>query len=969
RLAAAVPPGAGAGAARPAYNSGGAVTTWQDGSLYLTGADGSPFYARDLLGSGSLLEVRRASDGQRYWHEWDAGPSGLYGDPLARGTRTFGVESDGATWSDHAHGTIRDVLVREGRTTLNKGLVRGERQEDGSWRWYRYNPDGRLMAQGIRTRDLRALTDLTPAGNPGPAPYAQRQYRSVNSFKHALHYREHSLVPDGTGGNQVDHTYKEISTQAKDVGRLEPVTGGHTLKITRWAEQRPPQFLWQDPDAISNAAYRQIARFFGSKWGQVDFAQPGATFADSRYQVYRWKEKAGVHHRTAPNVARGVRVMTPDGSFADFTGDGHFVRGEMKLENGHTVKIGAAAAGGWQSLQGNLPTGAPRTLTWTESGTTPALTGERHLLGGGPAWIDTIQPGGPLTPKIIVRHTDPNGNVVSYLGTHQPTYTPTAATPFTPTGTETTITRNTMGEIVARTDAFPAPTAPATTAPATTAPATVAVTGSGTPTRGTSWTWSDGTNVGTRISSRNHQWTGSWDDSYRDYQRVGGVQTRIRDMRSLKKGSGLFAWRDPATSTWQSQLRNADGVPTGVPAQRQWRSADGRTWQPDIPTGTAMTDWRDLDAAGDVVREQAGGRVREYTTPRPTHRPGGYGSWREYDQGDVFRERTETAPGSGVFRESEKFHKQWRETDAGGRLLRYRTLSGNVWERGPLGRLRLLPGTPRTLVGREFEYRGTLNQFRGYDRMWRESNRLQYTATDGLAGTFVSRSRVMFQKAAIEYGIEFGIDSVARLLATTGVNRAQVSGLDFARVFTAAAITALVKTANSVLHDVQGTPLKSWKDGLANVDGGKHYTRNPYNHDKHWDNEWAGPENPPRWRGTVYDYVQGTLMIGMLASFVATSSTSAIYGIPKDFIPLRGRDAATAGGVALAGSLVSGLVLGLVRTLAVYLSSGRFFHRAGSADLALTFAIRVAERSLALLMLRAAGLRPATPPSLSGGGQ
>jgi len=714
---------------------------------------------------------------------------------------------------------------------------------------------------------------------------------------------------------------------------------------------------------VPGAAARQIARFFGAEWGRVDFPNRGMVFADSRYQAYKWEEKNGTDLATAATVARGVRVMTPDGSFADFTADGHFVRGALKLDDGNTVEIGRLADT-WPSLEGDLPTGAARVLSWRNL--TTGEIGERHLLGGGPGWIDTVQPGGVAAPRVVVRHTDPRGNVVSYLGPNRPIYQaspPPGGARFTPPTTGAMITRNTMGEIIGRRDTLADPSGPP-------GPNTVSVTGTGTPTRGTTWSWTDGTNSGLRISSRNHQWTGSWDDSFRDYQQTApGIQTRIRDVRSLGKAAALFSWRD-GTGTWHSEIRGPSGVvKAGSAGRREWRTADGRGWQADVPPGTDPTDWRDVDPANGqrVLREQAGGRVREYIRPRLVGQPSGTGEWREYDHGDVFRERKETSAGSGVYRESEKFHKQWRETDANGRLLRYRSLSGRVWERSPTGRWRLLPGTSFTLVGREFEYRGPLNQVRGYLRAWRESNRLQYAAVDGLVGTFVPRDRRVAQKAAFDFAQELAIDIPARILANAAVNRGRFRSEDWGRIFTAAAIGATIKTANSLLHDTW-SPLKSWKDGIANVDGGKHYTRNPYNHDKHWDNEWAGPENPPRWRGTAYDYFQATLLIGFLASFTASATTSAAFGLPSAYLPLSGRDALMAGAIAGGGTLLSGIFLGGPRTLAVQLSSGRYFHRGGSADITLAFLIRFVERTIALATLRALGLRAQTPPHVLPGG-
>nr|MDT0667040.1 hypothetical protein [Micromonospora sp. DSM 115978] len=145
------------------------------------------------------------------------------------------------------------------------------------------------------------------------------------------------------------------------------------------------------------------------------------------------------------------------------------------------------------------------------------------------------------------------------------------------------------------------------------------------------------------------------------------------------------------------------------------------------------------------------------------------------------------------------------------------------------------------------------NQFRGTNRMWRETNRLQYRAIDGLEGQFVPTSLLILQKAALDFTQEFIMYSAAALVVTAIVNQGQFSPLDWAKIFVAGGVIASVKVGNTVLHDLHQTGLKGYKDGLANVDGGKDWNRNPYNNDKHWGNEWAGNETPFRWRSTTYD--------------------------------------------------------------------------------------------------------------------
>jgi hypothetical protein len=178
---------------RPAYNSQGTVSLPRHGGLRLLGSDGAVFYSREKLGSRRTLEVLTAST-HRYWHEWEES-AGLYGRHADRGHRVFGVETNGARWSDfrHALGWQFSRPVREGRTTLEKGSVRAERQLDGSWRWYRFDKDGRQQAEGVREKGWRHTADFYGGSARPPAP-AQIRYSNLNPLSTALHYREYPFV-------------------------------------------------------------------------------------------------------------------------------------------------------------------------------------------------------------------------------------------------------------------------------------------------------------------------------------------------------------------------------------------------------------------------------------------------------------------------------------------------------------------------------------------------------------------------------------------------------------------------------------------------------------------------------------------------------------------------------------------------------------------------------------------------------
>lgn len=201
-------------------------------------------------------------------------------------------------------------------------------------------------------------------------------------------------------------------------------------------------------------------------------------------------------------------------------------------------------------------------------------------------------------------------------------------------------------------------------------------------------------------------------------------------------------------------------------------------------------------------------------------------------------------------------------------------------------------------------------------------------------GEFVGLPARLGQKTVLDVLQDFTIDVGANIIITGATDDWDFDGDAWGRILLGGAIRSGIKGVYGVLTE---TALKGFRDGLRNLDGGKDWNRNPYNNDKHWDNEWGGNENPPRWRANVFDFGVGQVAVPALANFVANAVTSSVFGVGKDDVKLSGIDALKAGGLAMAGGVVGSLSAGAVRTLGHQLFSGRLFHQGGLSDITLQF--------------------------------
>lgn len=917
------------------YNSSGPVEVRNDGTLVLVGEDKTPAFTREPLANGVTIKVLRLEDGSRRWTTWD-----VHGNLTGSGIRRFSTEDGGTTFWDLGN---LGRTIRHYRVALDGGLIRTERIGDTGLRWTRFTKDGTVTGLGgIRERPLFGLLDnafgwrdpFTRAD--GTTIDAQRYWGKYHllsgdmhwrPFTHASHYREYKVspVPNTSGAFRIDSSYKEVSAQGKDTGSLETLANGHTIEFTRYSEQRVPDFLWKTPANLPDGFSKVIAKsYLGSKWGAVDFPVHGVVFGDSRFQVFKWVEKDG---RGAVR-SQGVRVVTPDGSFSDFAGDGLFVRGVIKLDNEHTVEIGRDPnnTGKWDTFQvgggGNRPA---QTLNWHQLGSDKKPVSPAGIRDfNGKQWRDTFTDADGTA--YVVRHTTPTGDVVHFTGATKPHLDTSGSflgLDHSAGGdTRISITRNTMGQIVERGDQWGR----------WDGAVTIHVVGRGDPRTG-DWRWEDDhLGTGVRISGRNTPFKGSWDDSYADFRTtVDGRHFQIRDFRALDKGTSLRAERLP-DGTWASGKYDFQGRPVdGTAAVREWKDHNGVVYQPrpGIFKKPRLADWRDVNSDGLVIRELIDGKVREYTNVA-----GGAHEWKEYNFGSVWRERKPLSGHPNLYLEKESFQKQWRVTNMHGELVRYRSITGYIWERNAFGQWKL--------VGSERESRGlfpSFNAFRGISRELREPNRIQFTAADEAVASVRGQWSKIAEKTVLDFLQDFVIDVGANIIITGAVDGWNFNGNQLGTIFAGGAIRSGVKAGYGIATE---TVLKNFRDGLRNLDGGKDFNRQPYNNDKHWDNEWAGNENPTRWRSGTFDYFVGNTAVPAFGSFIATLVTGSTFGFGEEGIVLHGGDLAAAAGLSMAGSAVGGLTFGAIKTLGHLGLSGRWFHQGGIADISLQFGEKLA---------------------------
>ncbi|MFE0631735.1 hypothetical protein ACFW3D_32880 [Streptomyces sp. NPDC058864] len=891
-----------------------------NGRLRLLSSTGAPVpvFERRPLPGGEVLDAFRRTDTIAFgrtnprttWAHWDSAGS-------LRGSGSRHYDTAGTGWQDvdglgRALREYRDGLQKyDGRT----GHTVAVKETDGSWTWHRFDGTAKELDSGPRTRD-RHDSGWTDRNRDGEV--VQRQWGMGHQPERAGQYQEWTLSRDGS----LPGTWERQSPHGKEAGKAE-VVDGQLLVTERWREQRPPVWVRRGLLPGAGDAERAYAHVLG----------------DNAYQMFGW-EKRPIGTGTGTGSS-GLRYVGLDGGVLDLTADGDFARLTTKLHDGTTLKVGdhagrpahdPAIAGSqpWEAggRTGYRVPGTDARILWRDEFTD--ATGVHRVAREG-------LPGG-----VVREYTDPPAVDV-------------------PAGHGAWVTRDAHGNLTGVRYRNPNGVADSF------------IEGVG-KTDSAKWRWREVNAEGTALgpSGTREFFRGSsdpklsWDDSFRDFD---ANRRLVRERRMLDNGRYVEAWRDPAAGDrWLTSKYERNGNPVATAPGQQVRTWwNGTAWQDQWSRGARhfRDELRPLpgaDGAAVRLREVPVGlggplRVREYDPAAAT----AHSVWREFDHGSVVRERR--AEGTGYL-ETDAWRGQWNRYDAGGELVAQRTDSGLVWERGgPFGQMRL--------VGNEYDYRGPLTEIRGWGRRIREAQRMPWSGTvvpDG-AGPALREARyepywrTVAYKAAVEFGQEFVLEFGANLAVNGIVAAAQdkpFTGKDVLKAFANAAVSSGVKTGVGIaVHENRIPGLRNLgnpKTTLANIDGGKHPQRRPFNHDKTWTNEWAGNETPTRWRGGIYDFTfsAGTSVI---SGWVNGAMNAAVWGVSDangNTVKLSGADAFFDGGINAAAALTTSASTALVKNVVVLGGGSRLFHRQGFADFWIQLPFKIFEKSIQSVYLTGA---------------
>ncbi|KUL46915.1 hypothetical protein [Streptomyces regalis] len=923
------------------------LETSPTGQFKLTGKEPGKItlFEREVLKNGNTLHIARDRFGHARWTEFDSA-----------GTRVRGGERigdpDQRTYHDVPDGSWRLLNTSDVRTyhkAIDGGLVRAEKGVDGHWTWTRFDKEGAEALSGTRHWSANHVgfrdTFVDPA--TGLETVAQRRAQTwpFGGLHGSRMYQEHSLLPGhAPAGTRIDtDTYVGQGPANAQIESLETLADGGSLLVKRFADQRPPAFMWK-----SAAGRSPFDGFFRDLFA-----------GDSLNRVSHWTQTAA-----DGTTVTGVRLNPSGSNWVDIDQFGRVVRETRKLDDGSVIEIGRSADDPtrWAQLP-EYRRGEAYELHWRD--TTNELTGTRHVDSSG-QWRDIFTDGEGVE-RVRLRSEG--------TGTREYLFEAPAVTDLA--GHERAgiwVDKNSLLHVTGRRDRM----------------GDVFVESSGSPYR-TSWTWKtyDSANPatvldeGVRKQNRGSLYSRTWDDSFVDLDRLGNV---VRERNATD-----------AAASWVDAMRQPDGT-------FKWTktAADGTVHSEGVRVydDVAKGRWRDL-IDDQVVRSRDGGRVREYAyeivAPEPPAAPpaplttGTLSDllahsarhfetpstvrvdrevWKEYDLGKVFRERVKVDGDPVRYREVDKQWGQWREYQ-NGHLVEQRVFDGRIYKTDAFGRLSMsgpaviphylagvlpkvggdvgLPGDRGwQLIGREFDYRGADIEVLGYLREVQDPWHGLFRGVRNGESVEMPMWQRELRSFLTTFSTGFVTDFTASLLITELTNNGNLKVEDVFKALLTGGVGGTFSGGLNTLYNQ--TRLGYFKTTMGARDWGAHPKQSMQGNTDDWVTDWAAFEKPTRWRSATYANTVG-LATGALSGFVSNAISAAVFGVNGNEV--KGTDALLAGGWGAAGSLFSGVTTGLARNAWHLTTGSRVFHKGGLGELGMNWAESALSRYLTFQITQA----------------
>ncbi|WP_055524550.1 hypothetical protein [Streptomyces graminilatus] len=934
------------------------LETSPTGQFKLTGKDPGKvtLFEHEVLNNGNTLHIARDRFGHARWTEFDS-----TGTRVRSGERIG--DPDQRTYHDVPDGSWRLLDTSHVRTyhkAVDGGLVRAEKGADSHWTWQRFDKNGVEALSGTRHWSANHVafkdTFLDPA--TGLETVAQRRGQTwpFDGLHGSRMYQEHSLLPGhAPAGARVDpDTYVGQSAVNAQIESLETAADGGSLLVKRFADMRPPAFMWK------GAAGRDpFDGFFRDLFG-----------GDSMNRVSHWTQTAA-----DGTTVTGVRLNPTGSNWVDVDQFGRVVRESRKLDDGSVIEIGRSADDPtrWARLP-EYRKDAPYELHWRNTKT--GETGARHADGLGQWWdVFTDNEG---VERVRLRSEG--------AGTREYLFeAPTLQDLTRHDRAGIWVDRNSMQHITGRRDRV----------------GDVFVESSGSPYR-TTWTWkaydsADPATVldeGIRRQNRGSLYSRTWDDSFVDLDRLGNV---VRERHATDVGA-----------SWVDAVRQPDGTYTWTKT-----AADGTVHSEGIRVydDVAKGRWRDL-IDDQVVRSRNGGRVREYAyeivTPQPPAAPAvevtpgttlrdlldrsarhfetpgtvrvDREAWKEYDLGKVFRERVKVDGETVRYREVDKQWGQWREYQ-NGHLVEQRVFDGRVYRTDAFGGLSMsgpaavphylagvlprvggdvgLPGDRAwRLIGREYDHRGAGIEAMGYLREVQDPWHGLFQGVRNGESVEMPMWQRELRSFLTSFSTGFVTDFTAGLLITELTNKGDIKPEDVYKALLSGTVGGTFSGGLNNLYN--HTRLGYLKTSVGNRDWAAHPKQSLTGISDDWATDWAVFGKPARWRGAAYANTVG-LATGALSGFVSNAISAAVFGVNGNQV--QGVDALRAGAWGAAGSLFGGVSTGLARNAWHLATGARVFYRGGLGELGMNWAESALSRYLAYQIAQADSRHGSNLPS------